>query len=138
MVAIGVVNKYSALDIMDCFKYSREIMADRTNGFLQMMSSNNMLYSNLQLLLFICLIVACNWNGKLTRHLWKHEQLQVLFSKKYNTLENTRSLQVAFWNNDSITQIYGCRCSFEITICLKRKCLLNALYIHNSWLQVLL
>ena len=49
MVAIGVVNKYSALDIMDCLKYSREIMADRTNGFLQLMSSNNMLYSNLNI-----------------------------------------------------------------------------------------
>ena len=48
MVEIGVVNKHSALDIMDCFKYSREIMTDRTNGFLQLMS-NNMLYSNLNI-----------------------------------------------------------------------------------------
>ena len=49
MVEIGVVNKHSALDIMDCFKYSQEIMTDRTNGFLQLMSSNNMLYSNLNI-----------------------------------------------------------------------------------------
>ena len=28
--------------------------------------------------------------------------------------ENTRLLQVASWNNDGTTQMYGCECYFEI------------------------
>ena len=63
----------------------------------------------------------CYWNGELTQYLWKQEWLQVLIWKKHSTLENTRSLQVASWNictNGGI-QIYGCKCSFEIAICLK-------------------
>ena len=31
---------------------------------------------------------------------------------KKSTLENTRSLQLASCNNDGITQMYGCKCSF--------------------------
>ena len=54
--------------------------------------------------------------GELTQYLWKQRRLQVLISKKDSALENTRSLQVASWNNDSITQMYGCKRSFEITI----------------------
>ena len=62
---------------------------------------------------------GCNWNCELTQCLWKKGWLQVLVSKKHNTLENTRSLQAAPWNNDGTTQMYGCKCSFEITIRLK-------------------
>ena len=40
---------------------------------------------------------------------------------KDSTLENTRSLQVASWKNGGTTQIYGCMCSFEVTIRLKKK-----------------
>ena len=41
-------------------------------------------------------------------------------SKKHSALENPRSLQAASWNNDGTTQMYGCKCSFEITIPLKK------------------
>ena len=34
--------------------------------------------------------------GELTQYLWKQRGLQVLLSKKDSTLENTRSLSVAF------------------------------------------
>ena len=44
---------------------------------------------------------------------------KVLFSKKGRTRENTKSLQKASWNDDDTIQIYGCKCSFEITIHLK-------------------
>ena len=60
----------------------------------------------------------CNWNGELTQYLWKQESLQVIFWKKNSTLENTGSLQVASWSNDRTFPVYGCKCSFEITICL--------------------
>ena len=33
-------------------------------------------------------------------------------SKKHSTLENTRLLQMASWNDDGVTQMYGCKCSF--------------------------
>ena len=33
--------------------------------------------------------------------------------KKHRTLENTRPLQLASWNNDGVTKMYGCKCSFE-------------------------
>ena len=36
-----------------------------------------------------------------------------------STFESTRSLQVSFWNNIGTTQMYGCKCSIEIKICLK-------------------
>ena len=32
--------------------------------------------------------------------------------KKHSTLENTRSLQMPSWNDDGVTQMYGCKCSF--------------------------
>ena len=57
--------------------------------------------------------------GELTQYLWKQRRLQVLISKKDSTLENAKSLQVASWNNDVTTQIYSCKCSFEVTIRLK-------------------
>ena len=44
-----------------------------------------------------------DWNGELTQYLWKQGWLQVLISKKHSTLENTRSMQVASWNNDGTT-----------------------------------
>ena len=57
-------------------------------------------------------------------------------SKKHSTLENIKLLLVASWNNDGVTQIFGCKCSFEITTCLKQKYLPNTLYhihaIHGS------
>ena len=53
---------------------------------------------------------------ELTQYLWKQGWLQVLISKKHSTFENTRSVQVASWKNDSTTQIYGSKYSFEITI----------------------
>ena len=62
---------------------------------------------------------GCNRNGELTQYIWKQGWLQVLISKKHSALENATSLQVASWNNDGTTQIYGNKCSFEITICLK-------------------
>ena len=57
--------------------------------------------------------------GELTQSLWKQRGLQVLISMKDSILENTRSLQMASWNKDGTTQMYGCKCSFEITIHLK-------------------
>ena len=36
-------------------------------------------------------------------------------SKNHSTLENSMLLQVGSWNNNGATQIYGCKCSFEIT-----------------------
>ena len=69
---------------------------------------------------------------ELTQYLWKKGWLQVLVSKKHSKLENTRSLGKTSWNNDGTTQIYGCKCSFEITISLKWKYLSNTLYIDNS------
>ena len=152
-------NKHSAFDIRDRFKCSREIMTDRRNGLLQLISSTNRLSYNLcmpeskevlklitmiclcynsswfekiqkiwknvclQLLFYnrkkaICQINDCNWNGKLTQCLWKQGWLEVLISMKHSTLENTRSLQVTSWINDGTTQIYGCKWSFEITICV--------------------
>ena len=39
-------NKHSVLEIMDRFKCSREIMTDRRNGLLQLMSWNNRLSPN--------------------------------------------------------------------------------------------
>ena len=61
---------------------------------------------------------GCNWICELTQYLWKKGWLQELVSKKHNTFENTRSLEVGSWN-DGTTQIYVCKCSFEIKICLK-------------------
>ena len=61
----------------------------------------------------------CDWSGELTQYSWKQTWLQVLILKKHSTLENTRSLHVASWDNDGTIQIYGCKCSFEIAICLK-------------------
>ena len=46
-------------------------------------------------------------NQKITKHNKKQKE------KKHSTLENTWSLQVASWNNDGTTQMYGCKCSFE-------------------------
>ena len=80
---------------------------------------------------------GCNWNCKLIKYFWNRGWLQVLVSKKHSTLEDTRSLQEASWNNDGTTEMYGCMCSFETTERLKRKCLSNTLYIGNSWPQVL-
>ena len=79
----------------------------------------------------------CYRNCESTQYLWKKRWLQVLISKKHSTHGNIRSLQVASWNNDSNTQMGGCKCSFEITVCLKLKYLPNTLYTCNSWLQVL-
>ena len=31
----------------------------------------------------------------------------MLVSKKHSTIENSRSLQKAYWNNDGTTQMYG-------------------------------
>ena len=60
----------------------------------------------------------CNWDGELTQYYRKQWWLEVLISKKHSTLGNTRSLQVASWSNDGTAQIYGCKWSFEIKICL--------------------
>ena len=49
-------------------------------------------------------------------------------SKKHSILENTILLQVASWNDDGATQIYGWKCSFKITTRLKQKYLSNTLY----------
>ena len=57
--------------------------------------------------------------GELTQCLLKHRRLKVLISKNGSTLKNTRSLQMVSWNSDGTTQMYGCRCFFEITIHLK-------------------
>ena len=54
------------------------------------------------------------WNYKLTQYLWKKGGVQVLVSKKSSNFEYTRSLHVASWNNGGTTQMYGCKCSFEI------------------------
>ena len=62
---------------------------------------------------------GCNWNCELSQYFWKKGWLQMLVSKKHSTTENNRSLQKAFWNNDGTTQMYGCKFSFEITICFK-------------------
>ena len=43
----------------------------------------------------------CKCNEKLTQYPWKQGWLEVLILKKHSTLENTRSLQVASWNNDA-------------------------------------
>ena len=67
---------------------------------------------------------------ELTKYLWKHTMASAI-SKKYSTLENTRSLQVTSWNNDGTTQMFRCKCSFELTIGLKQKCLSITLYVHN-------
>ena len=48
--------------------------------------------------------------------------------KKQSTLENTRSLQVASSKNDGTTQMYGCKCSFEIKIHLKLICQIHLIY----------
>ena len=79
----------------------------------------------------------CNWNGKLTQYSWKQGWLQVLISKKHSTLENTRSTQVASWNNGGTIQMYGYKCSYELQYALNRKISVNTLYKINSWLQVL-
>ena len=62
---------------------------------------------------------GCNWTCELTQYLLKKEWLQVLVQKKHSTLKNTRSLQVASWNNDGTTQMYSCKSYFEIKIHLK-------------------
>ena len=49
-----------------------------------------------------------------------------------------RSLQVASSNNDGTTQMYGCKCFFEIAAHLKQKYSSNTSYICKLWLQVLL
>ena len=79
----------------------------------------------------------CYWNCESTQYLWKKRWLQVLVSKKHSTHGNIRSLQVVSWNNDSTTEMDGCKCFFEITVCLKLKYLPNTLYTWNPWLQVL-
>ena len=62
---------------------------------------------------------GCNWNCELSQYFWKKGWPQMLVSKKHSTTENSRSLQKAFWNKDGTTQMYGCKFSFEITICFK-------------------
>ena len=59
---------------------------------------------------------VCNWTCELTHYPWKKGWLQMLVWKKYSTLKNTRSRQVASWNNDGTTQMQGCKCYFEIKI----------------------
>ena len=70
--------------------------------------------------------------GKLTLYLWKQRRLQVLISKKDNILENTRSLQVASWNNVGTTQTYGCMCFFEGTIRLKVARVVNLKWVFKD------
>ena len=79
----------------------------------------------------------CNWNWELIQYFWKKGRPQVLVSRKHSTLENTRSLQVTSWEIEGTTQMYGCKCSFKITVRLKQKYLPNSLHVRNSWLQVL-
>ena len=57
---------------------------------------------------------GCYWNYELTQYIWKRGWLQVLVSKKHSTFENTKSLQVTFWNNDGTIQMYGCKYSFYL------------------------
>ena len=46
-----------------------------------------------------------------------------------STLESTRSMQVSFWNNNGTTQMYGCKCSFEIKSALNRNiCQIHLIY----------
>ena len=70
-------------------------------------------------------------------HLNKKGSLRELVSKKRNILGNTWSLQVVSWNNDGTTQMYRCKCSFEITIQIKKKHVSSSLHIRISWFQVL-
>ena len=48
----------------------------------------------------------------------KRDDCKCLLPKR-NTLENTKSLQVAHWNNDGTTQLYGCKCFFGMKILLE-------------------
>ena len=57
--------------------------------------------------------------GKLTLYLWNSDDYKCLFQRKTVPLKILRSLKVASWNNGGTTQIYGCMCSFEITIRFK-------------------
>ena len=56
---------------------------------------------------------GCNWNCELA--LKKGMTASACFKETQYTI----SLQVASWNNDSTTQMYGCKCSFEIATHLK-------------------
>ena len=93
-------NKHSALDIMDRFKCSRQIMTvPKKKGWLEMMSSNNRLsfnfytpetkeVSQLINITYPCYNCSCSeTGGELTLYLWKQRRLQVLISKKDSTLE---------------------------------------------------
>ena len=62
---------------------------------------------------------GCNWNCELA--LKKGMTASACFKETQYTI----SLQVASWNNDSITQMYGCKCSFEIAAHFKWKYLSN-------------
>ena len=96
------------------------------------------------------LLFCCSSNGWLQLELRinsipleKGMTISVCF-KENNTLENTKliiakvtantqsSLQKDPWNNDGTTQIYGCKCSFEIKIRFKSKYLTHKLYLSNS------
>ena len=86
----------------------------------------------------------CKWNCELTQYLWKKGLAASTCSKKHITLENTKLLQLVSSNTDDATQIYGCRCSFEIATHLKQKYLSNTLYHHiyanhgcKGWPQIL-
>ena len=127
-------NKHSALDIMDHFKYSREIMAVLQKKWMtgidvvkQQIWKNTVNLKecvgyNCSFIIEKGLFVewmAATGGGELTQYLWKQRRLQVLVSKRDSTLGNTRSLQVASRNNYGIIQTYNYKCFFEITIALK-------------------
>ena len=68
--------------------------------------------------------------GELTQYLWKQRRLQVLISKKDSTLENTRSLQMASWNNDGTTQIMTASAPLKIQHALNR----NICQVHTKFM----
>ena len=80
-------------------------------------------------------IDGCNWR-RISSISLKTETITSAYLKESQSPSKYWSLQVAFWNNGSTTQLYGCICFFEVTISLKQKYLSNTLYMHNSWLQV--
>ena len=55
---------------------------------------------------------------------------ETLISKKDSTLENTRSLQMASWNNDGTTQIMAASAPLKLQYALNR----NICQVHTKFM----